>query len=92
MIVKQASTQSVTVPQVPQIASLAPLGSSTLIQEHHTKMPAQTVGPVRTQMPLLLLVQSVAPENTAQTLQQQVQPIASHALQERLVPLPEQQV
>jgi hypothetical protein len=43
-------------------------------------------------MPLLLLVQSVALENTAQTLQQQVQPIANHALPERLAPLLEQQV
>ena len=55
-------------------------------------MPAQTVGLEPTQMPLLLLVQSVALENTAQTLQQQVQPIANHALLERLAPLLEQQV
>ena len=67
LIVKQASTRRVT---VPQSASLAPLGSSTLIQEHHARMPAQTVGLEPTQMPLLLLVQSVALENTAQTLQQ----------------------
>jgi hypothetical protein len=43
-------------------------------------------------MPLLLLVQSVAPENTAQALQHQVQPIASHAWLERLAPLLELQV
>jgi hypothetical protein len=43
-------------------------------------------------MPLLLLVQSAAPENTAQALQQQVQRIASHAWLERLAPLLEQQV
>ena len=89
MIVKQASTRRVT---VPQSASLAPLGSSTLIQEHHARMPAQTVGLEPTQMPLLLLVQGVALENTAQTLQQQVQPIASHVWLERLAPLLEQQV
>ena len=55
-------------------------------------MPAQTVRLEPTQMPLLLLVQGVALENTAQALQQQVQPIASHALLERLAPLLEQQV
>jgi hypothetical protein len=69
LIVKQASTQRVT---VPQSASLAPLESSTLIQEHHTKMPAQTVKQGHIHPLLQHLVQTVLLETSAPLLDNQI--------------------